>query len=101
MACTIAAPCPTPNITDAAGFIVYTNSVTGGAFGFVMLGMVFIVAFVGMRNYPIRQSIPASLFMTTIMGSLLAAGGIVGQGWIFALLAATIAAAVMLNSSRD
>lgn len=101
MACTIANPCPVANITYVSDWFTYSNTVTAGAFGFVLMAMVFIVTFIGMRNFPMKQSLPASLFITTSLGSLLAAAGIVGQEWIFGLLAATVAATVMLNVSRD
>ena len=100
MTCTIANPCQTANITYVSDWFTYSNTVTDGAFGFMLMGMVFIVAFIGMRNYPIRQSIPTALFLTTTLAAILSAADMVGQTYVFALLAATVASAVILNASK-
>lgn len=101
MSCTYANPCPTANITTPADWFTYSNTVTDGAFGFVLIFMVFLISFVMMRSFPTRQSLPAAMFMATVMGSLLAAAGMVGQIYVFLLLAITIAATVLMNVSRD
>ena len=101
MACTVTVPCPTPNITYFGDYVSYANTTTDGAFGFVIVFMVFLVAFIGLRAFPMKQSLPVSLFITLVAASLLAAGGFVSQTAVYLILAVTVASAIMLNLQRE
>lgn len=100
MACTVSQPCPTPNITTLQDMFMYPNQVTDGAFGFALVLMIFFVCYISMRKSPMEQALPASLFISLMMATLLSVAGIVSQAFVFLILIATIAATVLLNVKK-
>ena len=100
MACTITDPCPTANITYFNDYFTYANTVTGDAFGFVLLFMTFFVSFITLRAFPVNQSIPASFFICLGFSMILSLAEIVGQQVVFLMAALAIGSAVAMNIGK-
>lgn len=99
--CTFANPCPNLNATQLTDYFVYANTVTGDAFGFVMIIVIFIIAFFTMRNFPFKQSLPTALFVTAIIALLMRLINLTSDWVVFLLFASAVAATILLTMGKD
>lgn len=68
------------NLTSNYGLwntIVVVNEKAGGMFAFMILISVFLILFVGTKNFEAKRSFAVACFVTWILGILFAAGGLI------------------------
>lgn len=104
MACTISTPCPTPNVTDGmVGLFQYTNTITDGGFAWLIVMMTFIISYttLSFRGYPMGQTFPAALFLSTLISVMFVVMNMLDSWVMLLMLVGTVASAAILNLRRD
>lgn len=62
------------NYTSADNLLeiaVATNGLSGGLFFVIVLGLVFLISFVSMKNYPAKDAFLSSSFLSLVAGAVL------------------------------
>jgi len=85
-----------PNLTRPYELLTYTNTVTDGLLGAVILLLIFIVGFVSMKNYRTSSAFAASAFITTILAVLLRALDVIKDEILFLCIFGTVAGVAFL-----
>lgn len=70
------------NITSSANpvdIVIGVNQLSGQWFGILTLLSIFIISSIAMYYYGAKRSLPASLFLTTIVAVLFVGIGLVGE----------------------
>jgi ABC-type transporter Mla maintaining outer membrane lipid asymmetry permease subunit MlaE len=89
-----------PNITRPYELITYTNTVTGGMYGVVVVLAVFIVSFMALKNYKTSAALGASTFITTLLAIMLRLMGALSDTILFLCFFATLGSLCYLIFER-
>lgn len=87
---------PDPNITRPYEMVTYVNTVTDNYFGPVVLLIIFIVAFMALKNYKTSTTFATSIFITTLFALLFRAAGWVGDPVVIGMILASVAGIAFL-----
>jgi len=71
------------NITTMSGLIRHASYLTGEKLGISILGIIFIISFIGLKMYSAERAFATSLFITTTLGILLRFMGLINDTWMF------------------
>lgn len=88
------------NVTGIGSLFVYSNYVTGGILGNVILGVIFLISFLTMKNYTSSKAIAASMFITTVFAVLFARIGMVHPAIPIGTIILTIAGLLWASYER-
>jgi hypothetical protein len=92
-------PIPYPTITTLADVGTYHNSTTGGAFGIVVLFVIWTVSFFALSTWPKPQAFAGASWLSLIVAIILQTAGWIDwfvTGGAFAMAALSVA--WLLNS---
>ncbi len=85
---------PIPNETYTfVELFVYTNTLTGDIFGYLLLIAIFAISFISMSKFETSKAFASSMFLTTMSSYLLTLLGVVSSGamiWCTVLLLASV-----------
>lgn len=87
------------NFSSPGDWMAYTNSVTGGYFGYFFLVIVFIASISGLGFLPIQKSFAGAMWLTTIIAILLYFMGVIPWIPLFACVILSVCSALMLKFS--
>jgi len=90
----------TINATNIADLVTYINSTTNNWFGLLVLLSVFVVVFVAGLRRDVLASLSTSMFITTIVGILFRALGLIDNIIFVLLIIGTVGTAVLLYITR-
>lgn len=89
------------NVDTAPDFFLSgIHDLTGGAWGPMLLGMVFTISFLGLSRFDTERAFAVASFNTLITNILLTPFGIVGT-YTFTLSAVLVGLAVVLSAGGD
>jgi len=81
---------PQPNITRPYELITYSNTVTDGMFGVIILLCLFIVIFMSLKTYKTSAAMGAACFITTLLAIMLRLMGALSDTILFVCIFATL-----------
>ena len=81
-----------PNITRPYELLEYSNSVTEGLFGGVIILCVFVISYISLTNHHSRYALGASSFLTMITAVLLRLINSVNDGVVYITIILTVVA---------
>mgnify|MGYP003133669191 CR=1 FL=1 len=87
---------PSPNITRPYELITYSNTVTDGMYGFVLVLCVFIISFMALKNYKTSAAYGASIFITTLLAIMLRLMEAIQDTVLFGLMFMTLGGVLWL-----
>ena len=84
------------NATSFTDLMQYANTVTGDAFGLLLLGGIFMIIFIVGGRQDAGTGLASALFITTLLSFLLAAMDVVGDWVSWVLIFALMGSIVLL-----
>ena len=76
---------PTPNITRPLDALVYLNTITGDVFWTLIVFALFVVVYLSLSVYNLKNALLPSFFISTFASAMLYGAGLV-SGWVVSAL---------------